>query len=77
MKKKINTKISYDTDADVLSLESATRTTIDHAEEMGNLVVHFSKSNKPVLIEILEASNLFKKQPKSLRADIRKKIVTV
>ena len=71
MKKKNNTKISYDSDADVLSLESAGHTVIDHAEEMGNLVVHFSKQNKPVLVEILDASALFKKQPKSLRTTIR------
>ena len=76
MKKKTNTKITYDADADVLSMESAGRTVVDHAEEMGNLVVHFSKENKPVLVEILEASRLFKEQPKSLRTTIRKTFVT-
>lgn len=75
MKKKTNTKISYDADADVLSMESAGRTIIDHAEEMGNLVVHFTKQNKPVLVEILEASRLFKGQSKSLRTEIRKNFV--
>ena len=58
MKKKTNTKISYDSDADVLSMESAGRAVIDNAEEMGSLVVHFSKQNKPVFVEILEASRL-------------------
>ena len=77
MKKKTSTKISYDSDADVLSMESAGRIAIDHAEEMGNLVVHFSKTNKPVLVEILEASSLFKDQPKSLRTEIRKSFVSV
>lgn len=77
MKKNGKTKISYDSDADVLSMESAGRTVIDHAEEMGNLVVHFSKQNKPVLVEILEASQLFKDQPKSLRTTIRKTLVAV
>ena len=71
MKKKNNTKISYDSDADILSLESVGKTVIDHAEEMGNSVVHFSKQNKPVLVEILDASTLFKNQPKSLRTTIR------
>lgn len=77
MKKKTNTKITYDADADVLSMESTTRTVIDHAEEMGDLVVHFSKRNKPVLVEILEASKLFKRQPKALRTEIRKNLVAV
>ena len=75
MKKKNNTKISYDSDADVLSMESGERSAIDHAEEMGNLVVHFSKKNRPVLVEILEASRLFKDQPKSLRTTIRETFV--
>lgn len=77
MKNKNNTKISYDADADVLSMESAGRTAIDHAEEMGNLVVHFSKQNRPVLVEVLEASRLFKDQPKSLRTTIRNTLVAV
>ena len=77
MKDKSNTKITYDADSDVLSLESETRAVIDHAEEMGNLVVHFSKTNKPVLIEILQARGLFKKQTKSLRTDIRTNLVAV
>lgn len=75
MKKKTNTKITYDADADVLSMESAGRVTIDRAEEMGNLIVHFSKTNKPVLVEILEASKLFRNQPKSIRAEIRRNLV--
>jgi len=58
MKKKTNTKISYDSDADVLSMESVARTVIDHTEEMGNMVVHFSKKNKPIFVEILKASRL-------------------
>ena len=29
---------------------------IDFAREIGNVVVHFTKNNLPVLIEILEAS---------------------
>lgn len=76
MKKKNNTKISYDSDADVLSMESAGRSVIDHAEEMGGLVVHFSKKNRPVLVEILEASKLFKGQSKSLRTSLRRTFVT-
>ena len=75
MKNKTNTRISYNADADVLSMESVANIVIDHAEEMGNLVVHFSKSNKPVLVEILEASQLFKGQPKSLRTTIRRALV--
>jgi len=48
-------KVSYDRDADVLMIELSDED-IDHAEEVGPLIIHFSKDNKPVLIEILDAS---------------------
>jgi uncharacterized protein YuzE len=48
-------KVSYDRDADVLVIELSDED-IDHAEEVGPLIIHFSKDNKPVLIEILDAS---------------------
>lgn len=60
-------KISYEKEADVLSIELS-GAPIDHAEEIGNVVVHFTKANKPVLLEILEASAFFKKSSKTLIA---------
>jgi uncharacterized protein YuzE len=59
-----NVKITYDAKADVLTLEQP-KGVIDHATEMGNLVVHFSKRREPVLIEVLEASQIFKRNRKS------------
>lgn len=53
--KKHKVKISYEPEADVLALETG-REAIDYAQEMGNVVVHFTKKNSPVLVEILEAS---------------------
>lgn len=29
---------------------------IDYAEEVGNIIVHFTREGKPVLLEILDAS---------------------
>ena len=55
MKNKNKTKISYEPEADVLMWE-ITNKPIDFAKEIGNVVVHFTKNNMPVLIEILEAS---------------------
>ncbi|MEK9185476.1 MAG: DUF2283 domain-containing protein [Patescibacteria group bacterium] len=63
MKTKKN-KISYEPEADVLSLE-VSKQPIDFAEEVGNFVVHFNIKNKPVLIEVLEASK-FLKQAKNI-----------
>ena len=53
-------KISYEPEADVLTVEASSGP-IDYAMEMGNVVVHFTKKNKPVLFEILNASNFFSK----------------
>lgn len=55
MKNKQKLKISYESKADVLTFE-VSKKSIDFAEEIGNIVVHFSKDNSPVLLEILEAS---------------------
>ena len=64
--KKIS-KISYDADADVLALAGTAKGRIDHANELGNFVVHFTKDNQPLLIEVLEASKVFSDNPKPLR----------
>lgn len=49
-------KISYEPEADVLSVEISREAPIDFAKELGNVVVHFTKHNMPVLIEVLNAS---------------------
>lgn len=54
-------KISYEPEADVLTWEISPDAPIDSAREVGNIVVHFTKNNVPVLIEILEASSFIKR----------------
>ena len=65
--KKNNQQVSYDPDADVLSLSGTTSGRIDHARELGNLVVHFTKDDRPLLIEVLEASKVFNNSVKPVR----------
>ena len=48
------TKIRYSKDVDALLVELS-QGTIDHAEESGQLIVHFTKEGEPVLLEILDA----------------------
>lgn len=55
MKNKQKAKISYEQDADVLVVE-VSKKPIEYAEMIGNIIVHFTKDNNPVLLEILEAS---------------------
>ncbi len=59
-------KISYEREADVLTVEVSSRP-IDYAMEIGNVVVHFTKKDKPVLFEILDASNFFTKAKSVMR----------
>lgn len=60
-------KMSYEPEADVLAWEIG-KQSIDYAEEIGNVVVHFSKKNTPVLMEILEASKFLSKAKKLVRS---------
>lgn len=46
--------MNYEPEADVLTWEVSSKP-IDFAKEVGNVVVHFSKDQTPVLIEVLEA----------------------
>ena len=47
-------KIRYSKDVDVPSIELGSEP-IDHAEESGQLIIHFTKTGQPVLLEILDA----------------------
>ncbi|MEK7509676.1 MAG: DUF2283 domain-containing protein [Patescibacteria group bacterium] len=67
MNAKNKVKVRYDSDADVLSIEGHPHAVIDHAKEMGNLVVHFGKNDEPILIEVLEASRTLRGQLRPLQ----------
>ena len=49
-------RMSYDPQVDILLVEVSKRP-IDYAEEMGSVVVHFTKNHKPVALEVLDASH--------------------
>jgi uncharacterized protein YuzE len=50
-------KVSYNRADDVLLLEVSDEG-IEYAEEVGPLIIHFTKAGKPVLVEILDASEV-------------------
>jgi len=50
-------RVSYDRDTDILMIEISDEN-VDYAEEAGPMIIHFSKDGKPVLIEILNASEI-------------------
>ena len=68
MNNKNKVKISYEPEADVLTWE-ITDKPIDFAKEVGNVVVHFTKNNMPVLIEVLEASKFLAKAKSLVQKD--------
>ena len=49
-------KVRYNRKEDILVLE-VSKGSIDHAEESGPIIAHFSADDRLVLLEILEASN--------------------
>jgi uncharacterized protein YuzE len=47
--------VRYDREEDILVIK-VTNEPIDYAEEIGNIIVHFTKDGKAVLFEILDAT---------------------
>jgi uncharacterized protein YuzE len=66
-------KIKYDEEADVLTVVVAEEGKLSHAEEVGDLIVHFDENYKPLFIEVLRASKMIPLMVQSLA----KKEVTV
>jgi uncharacterized protein YuzE len=51
-------KIKYDEDADVLTIILKEKGKLSHAEEVGDIIVHFDNDGKPLFMEILKASKI-------------------
>jgi len=66
-KNKNQIKIKYDLEADVLSWELSQKGKIDHAAEMENVIVHFSKKGTPLLIEMLSPFGLLRRSEEKIK----------
>lgn len=51
-------KIKYDDEADILTVIVADKGKLSHAEEVGDIIVHFDENGKPLFMEILKASKI-------------------
>jgi uncharacterized protein YuzE len=51
-------KIKYDEEADILTVVVAEEGKLSHAEELGDIIVHFDETGKPLFLEILKASKI-------------------
>ena len=47
---------------------------VDYAEQSKNLIIHFSKDNNPILMEILNATEFFRDTTRKLPRNMRKQI---
>ena len=62
-------RVKYNRREDILTLELLAAP-IDHAEEAGPIIAHFSMDDKLVLLEILEASDFLSRLTKAtMRAE--------
>ena len=50
-------KISYDREEDILLIELDASAGIDHAEHVATVILHLDSADRPVLLEILRASD--------------------
>lgn len=65
-------KISYDRDEDILTVEMNSNARIEHAEQSGSFIAHFTDTDQLILLEILNASEFF---ASALRATLRNQTV--
>lgn len=64
----------YDPETNIACVEVSTGK-IDHCIELGNFIIHVSKTKKPILIEILDASKFigqFNKGSKEIKTNLKK-----
>jgi uncharacterized protein YuzE len=51
----MNLKMRYDAEDDVLMIWLAEGKTVDHAEHVGQTILHLTEAGEPILLEILKA----------------------
>lgn len=66
-------KMRYDKEDDVLMIWFSHQK-VDYAEQEKNIIIHFSKKNKPVLLEILDASLFLQQTSRVLPTDIKQQM---
>lgn len=66
-------KVKYYENADLLSLRISNKPYYD-ATKSGDVIVHYTKNGKPVLIEILNAAKFLKDTDKSLPERFQKEL---
>lgn len=68
-------KLKYYKEDDILVIKTSAEP-FNYAEMANNIVVHYTKTGKPVRIEILEATKFFDKESKALPKEVREEFFT-
>lgn len=72
-------KVRYSKDVDILLLELS-KAPIDYAEEVGDTILHYSPKKELVLVEVMNASSMFKdllkEAKRALPKEARKQILS-
>ena len=69
-------KFKYEREDDVLNIWLSDRK-IDYGDQTGDIIVHFTKDEEPVYIEILDASKFLKRQAEDLPKEIKQKFFAI
>lgn len=69
----IKMKMRYDSEDDAMMIWLS-KEPVEYAEQSRNMIIHFSKSNKPVLLEILKASEFLRTVSSKLSRDSRQEL---
>lgn len=69
-------KFKYEKEDDVLNIWLSDRK-IDYGDQTGDIIVHFTKDEEPVYIEILDASKFLKRQAEDLPREIKQKFFSL
>lgn len=67
------TKVKYSSDADALLIELSDKK-IEYAEDQGNIIIHYTSEDEPVLLEIFDAKEFIMK---SLSSMLKEKEIVV
>lgn len=58
-------KLNYDRTEDILTIETGEDGILDHAEQVGDFIAHFSQDGRLLILEILDASEFLSELFKS------------
>lgn len=68
------TRIRYEREDDVLTVVLS-KQKVDYAEQAGDLIVHFSRKNVPVFVEILNATKFLASVSQTLPEKVKAEVL--